>query len=102
MSQNTALTSLWCFRNELTKLDVSQNTALMDLMCFSNQLTELDVSRNTALTDLRCEYNPGDGVSSFPITAWFDNETVPAGLNIFSSSWWYDDKTITIDFRKAE
>ena len=102
VSQNTALTSLWCFRNELTKLDVSQNTALMDLMCFSNQLTELDVSRNTALTDLRCEYNPGDGVSSFPITAWFDNKTVPAGLNIFSSSWWYDDKNITIDFRKAE
>ena len=102
MSQNTALTRFWCFSNELTKLDVSQNTKLTDLTCFTNKLTELDLSRNTELTELRCEYNPGDGISNFPITAWFDNETVPAGLNVYSSNWWYDDKTITIDFRKAE
>ena len=102
VSQNTALTRFWCFSNELTKLDVSQNTKLTDLTCFTNKLTELDLSRNTELTELRCEYNPGDGVSSFPVTAWFDNETVPAGLDVYSSSWWYDGKTITIDFRKAE
>ena len=102
VSQNTALTRFWCFSNELTKLDVSQNTKLTDLTCFTNKLTELDLSRNTELTELRCEYNPGDGISNFPITAWFDNETVPAGLNVYSSNWWYDDKTITIDFRKAE
>lgn len=97
-----SLTELECRYNQLTSLDVSRNTALTALYCYSNQLTALDVNQNTALTALRCEYNPGDGVSSFPITAWFDNETVPAGLDVYSSSWWYDDKTITIDFRKAE
>ena len=102
VSRNTALMELWCTDNELTELDVKQNTALTRLWFAYNELTSLDISRNTALTELRCEYNPGDGVSSFPVTAWFDNETVPAGLNVLSSSWWYDGKTITIDFRKAE
>ena len=102
VSQNTTLTDLWCYDNQLTSLDVSQNTTLTDLWCYGNQLTSLDISRNTALTELWCYGNPGDGVSSFPVTAWFDNETVPAGLNVHSSSWWYDGKTITIDFRKAE
>ena len=99
---NTALTQLTCSYNQLTELDVRANTALTDLYCFSNQLTSLDISRNTVLTELSCSDNPGDGISNFPITAWFDNETVPAGLNVYSSNWWYDDKNITIDFRKAE
>ena len=102
VSRNTALTELQCSNNQLTSLDVSQNTALTELSCFSNELPSLDLSRNTALTLLDCSYNPGDGVSSFPVTAWFDNETVPAGLDVYSSSWWYDDKNITIDFRKTE
>ena len=102
VSRNTKLINLYCISNELTSLDVSQNTTLTELWCYGNQLTELDISRNTALTGLWCFNNPGDGVSSFPVTAWFDNETVPAGLNVHSSSWWYDGKTITIDFRKAE
>ena len=102
LSRNTVLTDLYCGNNQLTSLDVSQNTALTELSCFSNELPSLDLSRNTALTLLDCSYNPGDGVSSFPVTAWFDNETVPAGLDVYSSSWWYDDKSITIDFRKAE
>jgi hypothetical protein len=33
-------------------LDVSQNTALTELWCENNQLTSLDVSQNTALTGL--------------------------------------------------
>ena len=99
---NTALTQLTCSYNQLTELDVRANTALTDLYCFSNQLTSLDISRNTVLTELSCSYNPGDGESTFPVTVWFDNETVPAGLNVYSSSWTYGGKTITIDFRKAE
>ena len=102
VSRNTALTYLDCDDNLLPSLDVSRNTALTELYCSDNQLTSLDVSRNTALTQLYCSYNPGDGVSSFPITAWFDNETVPTGLDVYASSWTYDGKTITIDFRKAE
>ena len=53
----TALTSLYCYSNQLTSLDVSNNTALTDLYCYSNQLTSLDVSNNTALTDLYCSFN---------------------------------------------
>jgi len=54
----TNLTSLQCFSNLLTILDVSNNTALTDLRCDDNQLTTLDVSNNTALTRLYCATNP--------------------------------------------
>lgn len=53
----TALTSLFCYRNHLTELDVSKNTALTNLSCNSNRLTTLDVSKNTALTSLGCSDN---------------------------------------------
>ena len=102
VSQNTVLTTLRCYGNQLTELDISRNTALTTLWCYRNQLTELDISRNTALTTLRCSNNPGDGVSSFPITAWFDNNTKPSNLELDEEQWKYDGKTITIDFRKAE
>ncbi len=102
VSRNTELTILGCNTNQLTELDVSANTKLETLWCDYNQLTELDVSRNTVLTELSCSDNPGDGESTFPVTVWFDNETEPAGLKVYSSSWTYGGKTITIDFRKAE
>ena len=54
----TALTSLNCFHNQLTALDVSKNTALTELFCHGNQLTTLDVSQNTALTLMACAENP--------------------------------------------
>jgi Leucine-rich repeat (LRR) protein len=53
----TALTELYCYRNQLTKLDVSKNTALTYLDCSYNKLTALDVSKNTALTELDCSSN---------------------------------------------
>lgn len=123
VSANTALTELYCYGNQLTSLDVSanmalmwlscsynsletldisKNTALTQLDCSSNSLTTLDVSANTALTWLSCENNPGDGVSTFPVTAWFDNDTKPDNLEIYQGQWTYDGKTITIDFRKVE
>ena len=102
VSANTALTELECDDNQLTSLDVSANTALTELYCLSNQLTSLDVSANTALTFLECEDNPGDGVSTFPVTAWFDNDTKPDNLEIYQEQWTYGGKTITIEFQKAE
>ena len=53
----TALSSLSCYRNQLTSLDVSSCTKLTDLDCSSNDLTKLDLSKNTALTDLDCSSN---------------------------------------------
>ena len=102
VSANTKLEYLYCSYNQLTELDVSRNTALMYLSCSSNSLTSLDVSRNTALTTLLCAYNPGDGESTFPVKAWFDNDTKPDNLEIYQGQWTYDGKGITIDFRKAE
>ena len=52
----TALTTLECYLNQLTSLDVSNNTALHQVhLTNCQQLTSLDMSSNTALTFL--EYN---------------------------------------------
>ena len=100
ISRNTELTQLTCFDNQLTSLDVSANTALTVLNCANNSLTSLDVSANTALTELDCANNPGDGESTFPVTAWFD--TKPENLTVSQTSWTYGGKAITIDFRNGE
>lgn len=78
VSQNTELTYLECYQNQLTNLnvkglkklkeihdhdnplsslDVSGCTALTKLMCHENQLTSLNVSQDTALEILFCDYN---------------------------------------------
>lgn len=57
VSKNVALTTLWCFENKLTSLDVSKNVALTTLYCYVNQLTTLDVSKNTSLENLNCRAN---------------------------------------------
>ena len=57
VSKNTALETLWCSDNQLTSLDVSKNTALESLNCNGNQLTTLDVSKNTALRWVHCQNN---------------------------------------------
>ena len=57
VSKNTALTTLNCQYNQLTSLDISKNVALTSLNCSNNQLTSIDVSKSTALTDLNCFHN---------------------------------------------
>ena len=57
VSKNTALKILWCNSNQLTALDVSKNTALVIFDCFNNQIEALDVSQNTALKSLYCAAN---------------------------------------------
>ena len=57
VSSCIALTNLYCDENQLTGLDVSQNTALTKLGCGNNQLTSLNVSSCTALTELWCHHN---------------------------------------------
>ena len=142
VSSHSALTELSCGNNLLTSLDVSKNTVLMDLSCRGNRLASLDLSHNPALTELYCSdnlltsmdisgnrslfyfdcrNNPGDG-SLFPVTAWFDNASVPGKVDgadpdkgdeggedgnyptgIFTTgSWEYAGATVTVDYRKAE
>ena len=50
-------TSLFCYGNQLTSLDLSKNTALQYVECEDNQLTSLDVSGCIALMNLHCENN---------------------------------------------
>jgi hypothetical protein len=101
LSNNTALEELKCADNQLSALDVSKNTALFYLWCWGNQLTSLDISRNRALIDTRFYDNPGDGVSKFPVTAWFDNNSIPRGTAMLGTdgfdtgSWSYNGVTIT-------
>lgn len=52
ISKNINLTTLSCGQNKLTSLDVSKNLALQELSFSSNQLTTIDVSKNLALTSL--------------------------------------------------
>ena len=53
----TALTSLNCFGNKLTTLNVSKNTALTHLDCQDNQITLIDVSGCIALNYFDCSFN---------------------------------------------
>jgi Leucine-rich repeat (LRR) protein len=71
----TALTSLTCFNNQLTSLDLSNNLALTYLRCDGNQLTSLDLSNNLALTYLNCE-----GGSS-PFQNWNGNQLTSLDLS---------------------
>jgi hypothetical protein len=57
VSQNIALTDLFCYSNQLTSLDVSQNTALVQMDCADNQIMALDVSLNTVLVKLYSQVN---------------------------------------------
>jgi Leucine-rich repeat (LRR) protein len=57
VSANTALTTLDCQYNQLTSLDVSSSTSLQYLYCWNNLLPALDVSANASLQELRCQNN---------------------------------------------
>lgn len=81
----------------LTSLDLSKNTKLKTLRCTGNQLASLDISASPGLTSLHCHDNPGNG-STFPITAWFDNGSIPSTLNIYRDSWEWEGNTIIADF----
>jgi hypothetical protein len=95
---STSLTFLYCNSNKLTSLDMSKNTVMMELGCSGNMLKSLDISNNKSLIRLLCEFNPGDE-TIFPVTAWFDNNSIPAHFT--NGSWTLGGKTITVDYTKA-
>jgi hypothetical protein len=39
------------------------------------------------LKDLYLYYNPGDGISIFPVKAWFDNNNIPKNFPVQSWYW---------------
>jgi Leucine-rich repeat (LRR) protein len=76
---------------------------LTNLDCSYNQLTELDISNNYELCSGTWDYfdfdhNPGDGVSTFPVKAWFDNNSIPeyfSHLIYINYSWYWNGNEIT-------
>ncbi len=95
VSQNTALRVLSCFSNQLTSLNTSGCAILTELVCSVNLLTSLDISSNLKLERMNCRSNPGDGVSRFPVRAWFDNRAIP--IDFTSGEWGYSP-TIAINY----
>ena len=85
VSSCIALTNLYCDENQLTGLDVSQNTALTKLGCGNNQLTSLNVSSCTALTELWCHHNQLtslDVSSCIALTNLYCDENQLTGLDV--------------------
>ena len=50
----TKLKNLYCYKNQLTSLNLAGLTSLTTLHCYDNQLTELDISMLPALDELKC------------------------------------------------
>lgn len=78
----TSLTSLQCYSNSITTLNLSANTALTLLDCGSNFLTSLNVSANTALTYLDCTYN---GIISLNVSSNVNLVTLLCNDNLLST-----------------
>lgn len=57
LSQNLALSDVRCYSNDLASIDVSTCLGLSTLFCYDNQLLSLNVTNNTNLSDLRCNNN---------------------------------------------
>ncbi len=57
LSRNLELEKLYCYCNDLKRLDVSMLENLSELECDNNKLTSLDISNNTKLERLVCYEN---------------------------------------------
>ncbi len=79
LSANTLLQNLVCRDNRITSLILPENNTLVEVQCHNNLLPSLDITQSSMLTTLRCDGNPGDGVSTFPVAAWFDTQSIPSG-----------------------
>jgi Leucine-rich repeat (LRR) protein len=77
----SSLEKLWCYSNNLKKLDLSNNIALKDLDCRNNKLTSLDISKNTAIVDL-------DATNNLSLSCILVNDSSLASQN---QNWYKDD-----------
>jgi Leucine-rich repeat (LRR) protein len=64
----TSLTTLSCFGNQLTSLDLSYNYALYDLNCSSNQISTINLCPNSTLGYIRCANNFLSSIDTSPYT----------------------------------
>lgn len=78
----TSLSSLQCYSNSITTLNLSANTALTVLDCGSNLLTSLNVNANTALTYLDCTFNT---ITSLNVSSNTDLVTLNCNDNLLTT-----------------
>jgi Leucine-rich repeat (LRR) protein len=84
-----ALTTLNCYSNALTLLDISYSTGLISIDCDSNNLTSLDVSICPNLTSLDCDTNPINSLNitnNTNLTLLFCNNNGLSSLNVSNNS----------------
>jgi Leucine-rich repeat (LRR) protein len=91
VSDNTLLTFLNCASNTLTTLDVSNSTALTALVCDTNNISTLNISNNTALTSLNCSTN---ALSTLDISTNIALTNLDCGTNNLTSLDVYNNKDL--------
>ena len=60
------LTTLYCYRNDLTQLDLTYSYGIENVYCGFNKLTTLDLSNNQGLRILSCPYNKLNSLGDNP------------------------------------
>lgn len=105
LSQNINLTQLLCSNNQLTSLNVTLNIDLTLLTCINNQLTTLDVTQNINLETLGCSNNQ---ITALDVTQntnlnglYFNNNQISTidltnHINL-TELWCYDNLLDTLD-----
>lgn len=89
LSSNSALTHLNCDDNSLATLDVTQNLNLTHLICSNNTITNIDLSGNTSLMELDCNWNSLtvlDVANSSTLTHLICNNNSLSTLDVSSNS----------------
>ncbi len=82
ISDANSLALLDCSDNQISSLDLSQNTALIQFDCSGNQITSLDLSQNTDLIELDCS---GNQITSLDLSQNTDLTKLNCSLNALSS-----------------
>lgn len=84
VSSNTALNILYCNNNQLTSLIL--NTSLVQVYCHENQLTSLDLSSSTSLSVLDCHDNLLTSLTSTSLIVLNCYNNLLTSLDIASST----------------
>ena len=97
VSQNTALTYLGCYNNQLSSLDVSKKTALQWLYCYSNQIKRLDIHLNEKMVQLVLDGNK----ENYATYKWDDELQIVIVDKVYEDVWSYSmtgvDGTLAVD-----
>ncbi len=84
------LTTLYCYQNQLTELDLSQCPALTMVSCGYNPIAELDLSANPAIQSLYCHDMALSSLNVSSLTnlelLWCQNNNLSGSLDLTHSN----------------